>query len=62
MNQKAINQQHLRIATAITKAYTSVESGLITKKVFNSKLATAAQARVTLQASQLRLNQLQRGY
>ncbi len=60
MNQKQINMQHMRIATAVAKAYQGLEKNLITERVFKSKLACAQQAKVTLQIQQDRL--LCKGY
>ena len=56
MKQADINIQYLRIAQAVCKSYTAVDTGLITVKVFNSKLATAAAAKRTLIRAQRELD------
>jgi len=58
MTQNQINNQYMRIAKAVTKAYSAVNNHLITEAQFNSKLATADAARRTMQLAQTRLNYL----
>ena len=56
MTQCQINQQHLRIAMAINKAYQGINNGFITEKQFNTKIATAKAVRNTLRIAQYKLN------
>jgi len=54
VTQEQINNQWLRIAKAVVKAYKGIDEGLITETRFNSILKCAEQARNTNRAAQNR--------